>query len=329
MLIWLALLGCSGAEDVAGSSAFRIVVSADSHLIDAYYTCCESNDLDTESLQFSRERLEAARDAIEALDPRPEAVFVAGDIVHEYPSDDWDFYFENETAFDHVSEVYGQFSMPVHVGLGNHDYDVPRSSRAFTHQLIAEKWGVEPYYAVEYHGWKFIHLDCQGGDTWDPEQPLYDRDFGSFGAEQLAWLDEELAEGKPSVLFFHNPPLLIRASERPDDALTDLFQVVDAHTDVVQAIFTGHMHLWMDFTSAWPVPGWGLAATRYDSRNFWVVDIDPEAGTLEIPQLDDAAWGRSSTSTRPPRSIGWTATRSTSIPSCSCASGSDSPSCRD
>jgi hypothetical protein len=284
----LGVVGCGASKDSAGPSAFRVALTADWHIIDAFYTCCESNDLDTKSLQESERRLTEARAAILALDPPVEAVFVAGDVIHEYPSADRAFFDNNTTAFDTVVGLRDGFGVPVYLGLGNHDYSTPEVSRETTHELIKSKWGIDPYYAVDLHGWRFLMLDNQLGPTWDATDPLYNDDVGSFGPEQLAWVDAQLAEGLPSVLFMHNPPVLLQVAEDPSGPYADLFVVLEAHPNV-QAVFTGHMHLWMDWTSVWP--GYGLAATRYDPRNYLVMEIDPAAGTWEIPQLDEVEIG--------------------------------------
>lgn len=296
---WLLLVGvlagCGGraTDSVAGSdSLVRVGIIADSHLIDDFYTCCESTPLDTESLEQSEARLIQARTALNALDPQPEILVVAGDVVHEFPSADPAFYEQNRTSMDIAADVYAGFDFPVHLALGNHDYEVPELPRQLTWDLVRSKWGMDTTWSsVDVAGTRWLLLDGQYGPTWDPDDPQYDRDFASFGADQLAWLDQQLADGLPTFLVFHHPPNFVRQAEDPTGPNPDLFAVIDRHGDTVQAIFTGHMHLWMDTTGMWGRPGYGLAATRFDARNWWVMDIDPKTGAWSVPGASEVAYG--------------------------------------
>jgi hypothetical protein len=209
---------------------------------------------------------------------------VAGDIVHEFPSADPAFYEDNTTSMDRAAEIYAGFDFPAYFALGNHDYEVPALPRELTWDLVRSKWNMDrTWQAVDVGGTRWLLLDGQFGPTWDPEDTLYDRDFASFGDEQLAWVDAQLSEGLPTFLVFHHPPNFVRVNES-SGAFPDLFALVASHGDTVEGIFTGHMHLWMDTSSMWERPGYGLAATRYDARNWWVMDIDLTTGDWAIPR---------------------------------------------
>ena len=117
------------ARALADASKFYVAIIADTHIIDEFYRGPESNPEDTESMFKARERLIAARDTINALQPAMEQVFLVGDYFHDYPSTDLDFYFQHTTRIDHAKELTSAFHAPVHVGFGNHDYAVPKVSR--------------------------------------------------------------------------------------------------------------------------------------------------------------------------------------------------------
>ncbi|MCK6530860.1 metallophosphoesterase [Myxococcota bacterium] len=295
----LALWGCAPTEadppaddDTAAAEdpTFRFVAMADTHIIDDFYTGPENSPEDTESIWLTRERLEAARASIDASDPPVDLVFIAGDFVHNYPSTEWDFYFQNETRFDVAKEIVDGFSMPVWPGLGNHDYDVPEVSHEFTHDLFAAKFGIEPYYHVDHRGWRFVHVNNFLGATWDPSSEGYNDDLGSLGLDQLRWLDGLLAEGLPTFVFLHYPLFLMEEQEVDDSSLPDLATVLDRHRDTVRMVFTGHLHNWLDFRQGDAVPSIGLGSTRYDEDAFLVVEVDTASGDYTILAPERVTW---------------------------------------
>ncbi|MDY0001430.1 MAG: metallophosphoesterase [Polyangia bacterium] len=277
--------GCDGAS--GGDGRFRFAILADTHIIDPFYTGPEGSPEDTESIFHTRERLEAARAVVNSIRPRVELAFVCGDVVHNYPSADWDFYFENETRFDIARSLLDGFEMPVHIGLGNHDYDIGDLPREFTHELFREKFDVAPYYAVEHGGFAFLHLDNFLGKTCETGHADYNPDMGSLGATQLDWLEAELARGRPTFVFLHFPLSMI---ERREDGDRDLFGLLRAHQDSIQRVVAGHWHLWMDYEESYGPPHLLCASTRYDADAFLVVEADPRTATHRILNWDHLTW---------------------------------------
>jgi hypothetical protein len=269
---------------------FRIAVLADTHIIDDFYEGPENTPLDTESIFLTQERFDKVRQTINAIQPAVEMVFIAGDFIHNYPSADWNFFFEHETRWDLAKGITDGFAMPVYPGLGNHDYDVPAVSREFTHELFKLKFDIEPYYAVKHQGWKFINLNNMLGDTWNLASPRYDRSFGSFGLDQLRWLDEELAEGLPSLLFFHYGLFLIEADETGDAEFPDLFAVLKKHEATVKLVLGGHTHTWINFQEKYGVRHFLLAATRYDANNYLVLEFEAGGSAYEILNEASIRW---------------------------------------
>lgn len=272
---------------------FVFAVISDTHVIDEFYSGREGNDLDTESIYLTNERLVLAREQVNAMqNPAVELVVVPGDYVHNYPSEDWDFYFENVTRFDIVKEIADGFNMPVYPGLGNHDYDIGKIPRDFTHALVKEKWGIDPYYAVDHKGVRFIHLSNFLGETMDPEGEGYNRQIGSFGEEQLDWLEAQLADGLPSFVIFHYPLLLIRRNEFPG---RDVLTILQAHKDTVACVFGGHHHRWQDWkigeSHTYGVPHIVAGSTRYSEDNILYVEVDPATGQWTTLNADCIGWG--------------------------------------
>src|SRR6201994_2243241 len=82
---------------------FYFALVADSHIIDDFYVKGSENGVeDNESILVTTPRLTSARDLINSLNPAIEQVFLIGDYFHNYPSLDYDFYFQNKTRLDNA-----------------------------------------------------------------------------------------------------------------------------------------------------------------------------------------------------------------------------------
>jgi hypothetical protein len=273
LVLTLTVLGCQEKSTPPEPTSFRIALLADTHIIDDYYVGPENGPLDTESILHSVERLQKTQKIVNRIQPAVEQVFVAGDVIHDYGSTERAFYDSHRTVFDIAGELFRGFSAPVHIGFGNHDYDPKIIPRAMTEELFKTKLGVPaPYYAVDHKGWRFLHLNCFQGYTWDPENPKFDSesDYGSFGRTQLEWMESQLAEGKPTVLIFHIPLPFLKKDELPD---LDFFRVLNRHTANVKMIVAGHWHLWFDLGETSGAPHMVVASTRYDENSFAIAEL--------------------------------------------------------
>lgn len=266
---------------------FYFAVIADSHIIDEFYKGPENSPLDTESIFKTSERLTHARDFLNSLNPPMERVFLVGDYFHNYPSTDYDFYFKNTTRLDYAKKITDAFKMPVHVGFGNHDYHVPHVTREFSHNLFREKFGVKPYYSVDYKGFKFLHLNNFTGDTWNPASHAFKMAMGSLGEEQLNWAEAELAQHKPTFVFIHYPLIGCLDVEVKDYGLHPLLR---KHQDSIQRVVSGHLHKWYDFARTFGPPHYVMGATRYDEDAYLLIEVDRKLETHRILNLPQIGW---------------------------------------
>lgn len=266
---------------------FRIGVIADSHVIDDFYRGPEGNEEDTWTIFQTTKRLTAARTLLNSLSPALDRVFLVGDYFHDYPSTDLDFYFTNTTRIDHAKALTDGFAMPVHVGFGNHDYAVPKVSREGAHELFRRKLGLEPYYAVDHRGFKFIHVNNFLGVTWQSGHARYDKSLGSIGATQLAWLEAQLGERRPTFVFVHYPLEVMAEREVADLGLASLLR---RHADSVRAVISGHWHRWVDTGTRFGVPHLVIGSTRYDEDAYLILELDAKAGTYRALNLDLVEW---------------------------------------
>jgi hypothetical protein len=287
---FLRTIGAAAAASTiaeAAGGAFRFAVIADTHIIDEMYRGPESNAEDTESILKTSERLRRTREQIEALQPAMDLTFLVGDYFHNYPSPDIDFYFQHKTRVDLAKELTDGFSMPVHAGFGNHDYDVPRFTRENSHELFRRKFGLEPYYSIEHKGFQFVHLNNFLGATWDSRSPRYDRAKGSLGEEQLNWFEAQLAQRKPTFVFIHYPLIIVEPNERADYGVHTLLK---KHRETVQLVISGHWHKWFEFGRSYGPPHLVIAATRYDPNAYLIVEADPAKAGHRLLNIGLVDW---------------------------------------
>jgi predicted MPP superfamily phosphohydrolase len=272
-----ALLVVVAACSPDSVETFRVVVMSDTHITGPQYVCCtESNDRDNASIVRTEERLNRVVDEINAIRPAPDMVFVLGDVMHNpYYSLDPAYYEQTETAWSITPRILGRLAMPYHLVWGNHDYDVrcdgaSHVRRELTHQLMRDHFSVEPYRAIDHKGWRFLVGNSQLGATWDTLDPACATGTGSFGMEQLAWADAQLAEGLPTIFMSHHGQFVIADDEGGDS----LESVLSRHPNAV-AHLAGHAHVWIDFAeSAYSFQHFIVGSTRYDADNFWLLELD-------------------------------------------------------
>ncbi len=229
-------------------------------------------------------RLADCTAAVGALTPMAEAFFITGDLIDSL---------ETKPDLPHgflpiLTETLAASPVKVHPVAGNHDYysqNYPQflltDDRAAIDELRRQQLGIEPYYVEMINGVKFILLNSMQGELWDISLGL----SGSFGAEQLTWLDAQLQEGAPAVLFLHHPPELTEEIEG-QATLTD---IVAAHNDTVLGIFAGHLHLWSR-TELVGVPVY-LTAANQDGVAYHHVKVEPDSMTLTILNEDEIDYG--------------------------------------
>lgn len=283
----LALRPLALGADAGDADTFYFAIIADSHIIDDYYKGPESTPEDTESMFKTSERLMAARDFINGLQPKMERVFLVGDYFHNYPSPDVDFYFKNYTRLDHAKEITDKFQMPMHAGFGNHDYAIGHVSREMSHELFRRKFGLQPYYSVEHRGWKFVHLNNFLGTTMEKGHADYNTSVGSLGEEQLNWFEAELRQRKPTFVFVHFPLYIMKPREVRDYGI---YSLVKEHRDTIQRVVSGHWHRWFDFSRSYGPQHLVMAATRYDPDAYLIVKANTRAAKHELLNIDLVDW---------------------------------------
>lgn len=239
-------------------------------------------------------------------------VFITGDFIHNHPSSKWDYYFENHTRFDEAKAIMSGFNAPVFPGLGNHDYNIDkyrttdrgRINFQLTHDLFREKFNVDPYYCVRMHGYNFIHLNNFLGRTFQPGGEKTSLMSGSYGEEQLNWLEGILEQRKPSFIFTHFPLQMIKNTEIGDYGITGLLK---KYQDSVLSVFSGHTHIWFDFKHKYGPNHIVSGSTRMDDNSYMIVRVNRRETIHDIMNysqiLWQTPWARPFTKPRRPRRI--------------------------
>jgi len=276
------------AHATASSGKFYIAFIADTHIIDNFYVKGSENGVeDNESILVTTPRLTSARDLINSLNPAIEQVFLIGDYFHNYPSTDYDFYFKNPTRLDNAKAITDGFHMPVHLGFGNHDYDVRHVSREMSNRLFKAKFNADPYSVLDYKGYKFIHLNNFLGSTQDHTSPDFNPNIGSLGEEQLHWFEAQLQQHKPTFVFIHYPLIQDVPTEFSDYGLHPLLR---KYKDNIQLVVSGHLHKWIDFAHTYGPQHYVMAATRYDPNAYMLMEIDTKRATWRFMNADLVEW---------------------------------------
>ncbi len=117
----------------------------------------------------------------------------------------------------------------------------------------------------------FLQLNCFLGETWNVRSAAYDQGTGSLGEVQLQWVEAQLAEGKPTLVFIHYPVWIVAPTEFKDYGLHPLLR---RYRETIKLVIAGHWHKWVDFAHTFGPQHYVMAATRYDQDAYMLLEID-------------------------------------------------------
>jgi len=173
--------------------------------------------------------LVAVAQRVREMDLDPAAIIFSGDL-----SDRGD-----PESYEHFAEIledhFTLLGAPLLLGLGNHDSRVP-FRQIVLGETDASDESVPHYYSQVIQGVRVIMLDSVIPGVV----------HGNLGAEQMEWLDHELAAGAPAgcLVVIHHPSLP-RGVPRTDDYLlndrNELAEVLSRHS--VLGVLCGHSHV--------------------------------------------------------------------------------------
>ena len=152
------------------------------------------------------------------LEPAPDCVVITGDLVDR----------AQPAEYSALHEILGGFPLPLHLVAGNHD-DPAALLAEFTDLTAAR-------YTVDYPDATIVVLNSQvPGEVG-----------GRLGADQLSWLDSQLARRPdvPAFVCLHHPPIDVGIPFMDGIKLADgpaFAAVLSRHRNVIR-ILGGHLH---------------------------------------------------------------------------------------
>ncbi len=288
--------------DSNSSEPFTFVVISDPHI-----RLPGNPDDGTYNAQKNIDNLTAAVNTINNELGHAKFVAVTGDLVGALFSSNPDDYPDDAHTPAHMfRSIMRNLSMPWEVVLGNHDYQDDYSNQGITADVPEDMelvWnrvlGIPPYYSLVYRGWRFMFMNSTRGDRyWDLciLRTIEASCTGSFDAEQIVWIEQELQNPEPVVMFFHHPlhtdkwyTLWSAAGNSFKVHASDPFYgLAEAYSEKIMAIFVGHGHLWAsdtlnETTMVYETNAIGDGMGNPNHIN--VVNVNPAEGTFSVWQF--------------------------------------------
>ncbi len=302
-----SLTACGSSSDEGGedADAFTFIVITDTH------TRLPGNpdEVDYDG-QENLDNLEGVVERINQDYPDAACVVVTGDLVGCLFSDDPDDYLTGEdNPAERFKALMDRLVAPYYPVLGNHDYqkgyDPDRGEGIMTSDItrIEAVWSkvlsMDPYYSDVIQGVRFVCLNSNRGPArFAACETCEEEAFctGSFDDEQMDWLEAQLVQPEPCILFFHHPPFTDDPkrlwSVLPSFQVQEgdrFYAIAEAHRDKIFGVFVGHGHLWTKdhlFEKIQVYETSSTGDTNGDTQSFHVVRVSPSQGLTEVIKGD-------------------------------------------
>lgn len=164
---------------------------------------------------------------LNALDPRPDAVLITGDLVD----------FGDAEEYAYLQSLLAPLELPYYLCVGNHD------GRDALREVFADHTYLREHPRFVQYALDLGALRVVVADTQDPPHG-----GGRLCDERLDWIARTLADGdaRPTLLAMHHPPFACGIEHMdaqrlaPDDA-AKLAAIVVKHPEI-ERVLCGHVH---------------------------------------------------------------------------------------
>ena len=214
------------------------------------FTAALLNDMHVNAENGSADGFAAAlRSVTDRPDP-PQLAITGGDLAMDILAKTEE---EADAQYDLFEAQLEGFGLPVHHAMGNHDLlgveeasGLDPTHPKYGKQYFRDRFGNgSTYQSFDWEGWHFVILDSLG---------IRERGYiGHVDAEQIEWLDDDLATAaKPTVVVTHVPLLsnFIEMMRGTAEGIPQGVSVTNVHEVVpvlekhpVKLVLTGHLHI--------------------------------------------------------------------------------------
>jgi len=237
----IVAIGCDSNDSYPQGDFYAVIVS-DTHI---------SRD------ESKIERLNKLSEMInKGVLPNVEFVVNTGDVVSRVYGDYRDG--DPDSSDNRLRRAVGSFSLlrvPWYFAMGNHDYKIgpdrdsdtyfPQDEIEMMEVLWKRETGFQPYYSFDHKGWRYIVLNSMRGRYLHRH----------FDDDQMNWLNSQVSDEKPVILFFHHPMETDNFNfwAHPKDLITEenepqFYKILNKYKINIKGIFVGHGHRWVEDT---------------------------------------------------------------------------------
>ena len=237
-------------------------------------------------------------------------VVVTGDLVGCLYSDEVsDYNIGEKNPAETFKEMMDKLIIPYYVVLGNHDYqknfDDNINEGIMTENIsnMEDVWnkvlGIQPYYSIVHKGIRFIFLNSNRGAERFNTCPFCEKEAfctGSFDNDQLDWLEMELNEPEPCLLFFHHPVKTDRRyiyfclNSYKVAEEDEFYDIAELYKHKIHGIFVGHGHVWAYDTFYDEIPVFETAATgdrNSNEKRGHIITVNPYGDKYTLSRMGD------------------------------------------
>jgi 3',5'-cyclic AMP phosphodiesterase CpdA len=277
MLFCLTVVGCGKINADFPTGNFHILVISDTHI--------SSDQTKIDRLRELNHRIN------QGVIPGICMLVHTGDVVSSvYKRYKGEAYDRRDSRLARADQLFSQLDIPFYWVMGNHDYkidsdrdsDAPFQKKELMRmeKIWKEMTDFDPFYAVFYRGWKFIFMNSMRGCYQER----------NFDGEQLIWLEKELEERIPAVLFFHHPLKtdhfrLWEWSSRFIEPETepDFYRILKKYQIRIKVIFVGHEHHFISDTLFGNIPVYETASFADDENGpYIIVGFNNSEKTIDV-----------------------------------------------